>query len=183
MNPGVFFTLLFVLSASLLIDCRHVTLAKPSTNLVNDNKQQTGRQTAEDRYDHEAAQEGLDSSELFDGLTLASYGGRNYAPVKKLEKRQQVFNDFGPYMGKFIYRLIVRRALIKPMVTGMKKLIPGSMYQYYNNIMLSNRVFQMMEPLSPAISSYTYGKFEQGVFWSLKRAGTFVMDNFIEFER
>lgn len=114
-------------------------------------------------------------------------------------------------MGKFIYRLIVRRvrdpliylhnetrplaekmanncfeitqALIKPMVTGMKKLIPGSMYQYYNNIMLSNRVFQMMEPLSPAISSYTYGKFEQGVFWSLKRAGTFVMDNFIEFER
>lgn len=74
MNPGVFFTLLFVLSASLLIDCRHVTLAKPSTNLVNDNKQQTGRQTAEDRYDHEAAQEGLDSSELFDGLTLASYG-------------------------------------------------------------------------------------------------------------
>ncbi|KAI9554360.1 hypothetical protein GHT06_019632 [Daphnia sinensis] len=179
MNTGILFTVLFMLSGSLLIDCRHVTLAKPSTSLVNDNQQRT----AQDRYDE--AHEGLDSSELFDGLTLASYGDRNYTPEQKLENRQfqRVFNDFGPYMGKFIYRLIVRRALIKPMVKGMKKLVPGSIYQYYNDIMLSNRIFQMMEPLSPAISSYTYSKFEQGVFWSLKRAGTFVMDNFIEFER
>lgn len=75
------------------------------------------------------------------------------------------------------------QALIKPMVKGMKRLIPGTMYHYYNDIMSSNRVFKMMEPLSPAISSYTYSKFEQGIFWSLNRAGSFVMDNFIEFER
>jgi hypothetical protein len=69
------------------------------------------------------------------------------------------------------------------MVKGMKRLVPGSMYHYYNDVMHSNRVFKMMEPLSPAISSYTYNKFEQGIFWSLNRAGSFFMDNFIEFER
>lgn len=68
------------------------------------------------------------------------------------------------------------------MVKGFKRLIPKSMYIYYNEVLASKRVFQLISPLSPAISSYTYNKFEQGIFWSLKRGYRFMVDNFIEFE-
>ena len=40
-----------------------------------------------------------------------------------------------------------------------------------------------MSPLSPLVSSYAYNKFEQGIFWTLKRGYTYVSDNFIEWER
>lgn len=77
MYSGIFFIWLFVLSGSLVVQCRHVPLAKSSISLVNsnDNKQQAGHPTIkiEDRY-YDEAQEGFDSSELFDGLTLASDG-------------------------------------------------------------------------------------------------------------
>ena len=78
---------------------------------------------------------------------------------------------------------MIMQALVKPMVRGFKRLIPGSMYNYYNEVLATKRVFKMMSPLRPAISSYAYSKFEQGVFWSLKRSWRFAVDNFIEFEK
>lgn len=68
------------------------------------------------------------------------------------------------------------------MVRGMKKLVPKSFYQYYNEVLAQKRVFQLMSPLSPAISTYAYSKFEQGIFWGIKRGYGYVVDNFIEFE-
>ncbi|XP_046651990.1 uncharacterized protein LOC124342847 [Daphnia pulicaria] len=197
--------LLLIVGGSLVVESRTVRLlANSLPTSVNKQQPTAGRHplTAEIKgqhndkrvssspYTHQGG--AMDGSKLFDGLTLATYGTKNFVQesgnnnLPKLKNRQGLggaFSDFGPYMGKFIYKLFVRRALIKPMVKGMKRLIPGTMYHYYNDIMSSNRVFKMMEPLSPAISSYTYNKFEQGIFWSLNRAGSFVMDNFIEFER
>lgn len=68
------------------------------------------------------------------------------------------------------------------MVRGFKRLIPRTMYSYYNEVLATRRVFKLMSPLNPAISSYTYNKFEQGIFWGLKRGWGFMADNFIEFE-
>ena len=80
----------------------------------------------------------------------------------------------------------IKQVLVKPMVRGFKlmglRLIPGPMFKYYKEVLVTKRVFKIISPLTPALSSYAYSKFEQGVFWSLKRSWRFAIDNFIEFE-
>ena len=83
MNPGIFITLLVLVSGTLVAESRTIRLTNSSPNFVNNNQQQLGvRPTAELKgqfqYDRASSNaEGLDSSKLFDGLTLASYGYDN----------------------------------------------------------------------------------------------------------
>lgn len=66
---------------------------------------------------------------------------------------------------------------------GFKSLFPSALYTRYRDVLLSNRVVKVISPLSPVLSSYAYNKFEQGIFWGIKRGWGFITDNFIEFER
>jgi hypothetical protein len=83
MNPGIFITLLVLIGGSLVVETRNVRLANSSPDFVNNNQQQLGHPIAkikgQDQHVRASSNtaEGFDSSELFDGLTLASYGYDN----------------------------------------------------------------------------------------------------------
>ena len=102
--------------------------------------------------------------------------------VERAESRN--FIDIWPYLGDFIYRGMIRRMLIQPMLGGARKIVPGRIFAYYHNISskyADNRVYKMVSPLEPALSSYVNNKFEQGVFWGLKKSFDVFVDNFVEF--
>lgn len=69
------------------------------------------------------------------------------------------------------------------MLKGARRIIPRRAVSYYNNRLANRRFFKMTNRfVYPIVSSYVYGKFEEGVFTAIKRSFTFVRDTFIEFE-
>jgi hypothetical protein len=73
--------------------------------------------------------------------------------------------------------------MVNGMKVGLKSVVPSALYTRYRDVLMANRVVKVISPLSPLVSSYAYNKFEQGIFWGLKRGWGVIADNFIEFER
>ena len=102
----------------------------------------------------------------------------------EVDPAERTFDDLWPYLGSSIYRGVVRRVLIKPMLNGAKRLVPGRIYTVYDQLKgkyAGKGFLKVLSPLSPALSSYAYNKFEQGIFWGIKSTYSFVIDNVIEF--
>ena len=100
------------------------------------------------------------------------------------EAEQRNFVDIWPYLGNAILRKAVSAMIIQPMLGGARRIVPQGVvvkYQDLSQKYAENKIYQVMSPIQPVLSSYVNGKIEYGAVWVIKKGFLALIDNFIEF--
>jgi len=95
------------------------------------------------------------------------------------------FIDIWPYLGNVLFKNAVRRIIIQPMLGGARRMVPHQIFITYNDLSqkyADHKLYRIVAPLQPVLSTYVNNKIESGVVWGIKKGFEVFVDNFIEFQ-